>query len=141
MTKAFFAIVLKIFSIVRLQDGVPDTIASFHFARLNIWVLTGDKVETAINIGRSCRLITDKMQTSNNSLFVIDIDEKLEGIFNLTTRTKKVFICMLMRFRRARGNKQAFGGSEGLHVDCFTGRQAQPRPRFEWQSSRICLSK
>ena len=43
----------------RLQDGVPETIASLHFARLNVWVLTGDKVETAINIGRSCQLITE----------------------------------------------------------------------------------
>jgi len=62
----------------RLQDGVPDTIASLHFARLNVWVLTGDKVETAINIGRSCHLITDEMHTQDKSLIVIDIDEKLE---------------------------------------------------------------
>uniref|UniRef100_A0AAY4C396 Phospholipid-transporting ATPase n=1 Tax=Denticeps clupeoides TaxID=299321 RepID=A0AAY4C396_9TELE len=32
----------------RLQDGVPETIASLRKAGLQIWVLTGDKQETAI---------------------------------------------------------------------------------------------
>lgn len=30
-------------------------------ADINIWVLTGDKQETAINIGYSCKLITHGM--------------------------------------------------------------------------------
>jgi len=42
----------------KLQDGVPDTIADLRKANMNIWVLTGDKQETAINIGLSCRLLT-----------------------------------------------------------------------------------
>uniref|UniRef100_A0A4W3JJI6 Phospholipid-transporting ATPase n=1 Tax=Callorhinchus milii TaxID=7868 RepID=A0A4W3JJI6_CALMI len=41
----------------RLQDGVPETIASLRKAGLQIWVLTGDKQETAINIAYSCRLL------------------------------------------------------------------------------------
>jgi len=65
----------------RLQDGVPETIMNLHAAGMNVWVLTGDKVETAINIGRSCRLITDEMHNKNGSttLIVIDIDEMLEA--------------------------------------------------------------
>ena len=35
----------------KLQDGVPDTIANLARANMKIWVLTGDKDETAINIG------------------------------------------------------------------------------------------
>ncbi|XP_030386345.1 probable phospholipid-transporting ATPase IA isoform X1 [Scaptodrosophila lebanonensis] len=45
----------------RLQDGVPDTIASLLDAGIYIWVLTGDKQETAINIGYSCKLISHSM--------------------------------------------------------------------------------
>eukprot|EP00741_Cyanophora_paradoxa_P005050 tig00000851_g4892.t1 len=45
----------------KLQEGVPDAIATLAAAGIKIWVLTGDKVETAINIGFSCRLLTDKM--------------------------------------------------------------------------------
>lgn len=45
----------------KLQDGVPETIAALIKADINIWVLTGDKQETAINIGYSCKLISQSM--------------------------------------------------------------------------------
>ncbi|XP_043252850.1 probable phospholipid-transporting ATPase IA isoform X4 [Colletes gigas] len=45
----------------QLQDQVPETIQSLLQADINVWVLTGDKQETAINIGYSCRLITHGM--------------------------------------------------------------------------------
>lgn len=45
----------------KLQDGVPDTIAVLAEAGIKIWVLTGDKVETAINIGFACNLLTKDM--------------------------------------------------------------------------------
>ena len=45
----------------RLQDDVADTIESLLKARIRIWVITGDKRETAINIGFSCNLLTADM--------------------------------------------------------------------------------
>jgi phospholipid-translocating P-type ATPase (flippase) len=41
----------------KLQDGVPECIADLAKAGIKIWVLTGDKVETAINIAVACRLL------------------------------------------------------------------------------------
>jgi phospholipid-translocating P-type ATPase (flippase) len=41
----------------KLQDGVPDCIAQLAKAGLNIWILTGDKEETAINIAVACNLV------------------------------------------------------------------------------------
>ncbi|PVU96079.1 hypothetical protein BB561_001398 [Smittium simulii] len=41
----------------RLQEGVPETIECLKRAGIHIWMLTGDKIETAINIAKSCRLI------------------------------------------------------------------------------------
>uniref|UniRef100_A0A5F8GAT9 Phospholipid-transporting ATPase n=1 Tax=Monodelphis domestica TaxID=13616 RepID=A0A5F8GAT9_MONDO len=41
----------------RLQDGVPETIANLRQAGLQIWVLTGDKQETAVNIAYACKLL------------------------------------------------------------------------------------
>ncbi|XP_044274207.1 phospholipid-transporting ATPase VD [Varanus komodoensis] len=41
----------------RLQDGVPETIEALHKAGISIWMLTGDKRETAVNIACSCKLI------------------------------------------------------------------------------------
>ncbi|KAI9099801.1 hypothetical protein DFS34DRAFT_507698 [Phlyctochytrium arcticum] len=42
----------------KLQEGVPDTIHTLAQAGIKIWVLTGDRQETAINIGYSCKLLT-----------------------------------------------------------------------------------
>uniref|UniRef100_A0A8D0CGF6 Phospholipid-transporting ATPase n=1 Tax=Scleropages formosus TaxID=113540 RepID=A0A8D0CGF6_SCLFO len=45
----------------KLQEGVPETIALLSLANIKIWVLTGDKQETAVNIGYSCKMLTDDM--------------------------------------------------------------------------------
>ncbi|KAL5387397.1 hypothetical protein DPSP01_003619 [Paraphaeosphaeria sporulosa] len=55
----------------KLQDGVPDTIATLQTAGIKIWVLTGDRQETAINIGMSCKLISEDM-----SLLIINEENK-----------------------------------------------------------------
>jgi phospholipid-transporting ATPase len=46
----------------KLQEGVPETIQILMEAGIKMWVLTGDRQETAINIGYSCKLITPSMQ-------------------------------------------------------------------------------
>ncbi|KHN07730.1 Putative phospholipid-transporting ATPase 9 [Glycine soja] len=46
----------------KLQDGVPDCIDKLAQAGIKIWVLTGDKMETAINIGFSCSLLRQGMK-------------------------------------------------------------------------------
>jgi phospholipid-transporting ATPase len=45
----------------KLQDGVPDTIHTLQTAGIKVWVLTGDRQETAINIGMSCKLVSEDM--------------------------------------------------------------------------------
>ncbi|XP_019387290.1 PREDICTED: phospholipid-transporting ATPase IC [Crocodylus porosus] len=44
----------------KLQDGVPETISKLAKADIKIWVLTGDKKETAENIGFACELLTEE---------------------------------------------------------------------------------
>jgi len=46
----------------RLQEGVADTVQTLRKANINFWLITGDKVETAMNISRSAELINDKSQ-------------------------------------------------------------------------------
>ncbi|ESW10153.1 hypothetical protein PHAVU_009G185100 [Phaseolus vulgaris] len=46
----------------KLQNGVPECIDKLAQAKIKIWVLTGDKMETAINIGFSCRLLRQGMK-------------------------------------------------------------------------------
>ncbi|KAL4309392.1 hypothetical protein GQ457_01G035900 [Hibiscus cannabinus] len=46
----------------KLQEGVPEAIEALRQAGIKVWVLTGDKQETAISIGLSCKLLTADMQ-------------------------------------------------------------------------------
>lgn len=55
----------------RLQEGVPDSISILGEAGIRLWVLTGDRIETAINIGFSCNLLGNDMK-----LLVVRPDEK-----------------------------------------------------------------
>ncbi|XP_046654968.1 phospholipid-transporting ATPase IF-like [Daphnia pulicaria] len=55
----------------QLQDGVAETLEALRAAGIKVWVLTGDKLETAINIAYSCghfkrgmQLLTLTAQTS-----------------------------------------------------------------------------
>ncbi|KKK26364.1 hypothetical protein ARAM_007773 [Aspergillus rambellii] len=43
----------------KLQKGVPEAIDKLRRANIKLWMLTGDKRETAINVGHSCRLVKD----------------------------------------------------------------------------------
>jgi len=54
----------------KLQDKVGETISSLKEAGIKVWVLTGDKVETAINIGFSCKLLDKKQK-----IFEVDCRE------------------------------------------------------------------
>lgn len=69
----------------RLQDGVPDTIYTLQQAGIKVWVLTGDRQETAINIGLSCRLISESM-----SLVIVNEDNMHDCRDFLTKRLEAV---------------------------------------------------
>lgn len=45
----------------KLQSGVPEAIDTLLKAGIKVWILTGDKKETAINIGSSCKLLVQGM--------------------------------------------------------------------------------
>ena len=46
----------------KLQNNVPETISKLMSANIRLWVLTGDKQETAIEIAKSCQLIQEGME-------------------------------------------------------------------------------
>ena len=41
----------------KLQEGVPETVQTLRAAGALVWMLTGDKLETAVSIAHTCRLI------------------------------------------------------------------------------------
>ena len=69
----------------KLQDGVPDTIHVLQEAGIKVWVLTGDRQETAINIGMSCKLISEDMtllivNEENATATKTNIENKLTAV-------------------------------------------------------------
>ena len=76
-----------------LQDKVAETIRTLREAGIKLWVLTGDKIETAINIGFSCNLITHTMVR-----IIIDTNitkqvkkELKKGLLTLKAETSSTF--------------------------------------------------
>ncbi|KAM5302197.1 phospholipid-transporting ATPase VB isoform 2-T3 [Glossophaga mutica] len=72
----------------RLQEGVPDTVAALQEAGIQLWVLTGDKQETAVNIAHSCRLLdqTDTVYSINT-----ENQETCESILDFALEEVKQF--------------------------------------------------
>ena len=68
----------------KLQDEVPETIKNFRLSGMKVWMLTGDKMNTAYNIGISCNLISTTMKIfkiygkeiiTDNQNKIINLDE------------------------------------------------------------------
>ncbi|XP_071009017.1 phospholipid-transporting ATPase ID [Oncorhynchus clarkii lewisi] len=70
----------------KLQDGVPQTIEQLSKADIKIWVLTGDKQETAENIGYSCNMLREEM----NEVFIVSANTAEEVRKELQTARRKM---------------------------------------------------
>ncbi|XP_028927028.1 probable phospholipid-transporting ATPase IM isoform X1 [Ornithorhynchus anatinus] len=88
----------------KLQEGVIETVASLTLANIKIWVLTGDKQETAMNIGYSCKLLSDDM----NEVFVVS------GVSAGAVQRE---------LRKAR--EALFGPSQSLPIELASGEKFQ----------------
>lgn len=58
----------------KLQDGVPAAIKTLLDAGIRVWMITGDKQETAVNIAVSCNLVNDVQK-----VMTINVNDKDEG--------------------------------------------------------------
>uniref|UniRef100_A0A3Q1CJN1 Phospholipid-transporting ATPase n=1 Tax=Amphiprion ocellaris TaxID=80972 RepID=A0A3Q1CJN1_AMPOC len=95
----------------KLQDGVPQTIEQLSKADIKIWVLTGDKQETAENIGYSCNLLREEM----NEVFIVsgnsheDVKQEL--------RSEKGFFNVLISFHHLTMKHEVVNGEYGLVIN------------------------
>ncbi|KAG8383136.1 hypothetical protein BUALT_Bualt05G0153300 [Buddleja alternifolia] len=74
----------------KLQEGVPACIETLSRAGIKIWVLTGDKMETAINIAYACKLI-------NNSMKQFIISSETDAIRDIEDRGDQVELARFMK--------------------------------------------
>ncbi|GAB1295351.1 Phospholipid-transporting ATPase IK [Apodemus speciosus] len=68
----------------KLQDGVPETIKCLKKGNIKMWVLTGDKPETAVNIGFACQLLSQNMLILEDK----DINHLLENYWEENVHQK-----------------------------------------------------
>lgn len=69
----------------KLQEGVPETIHTLQDAGIKIWVLTGDRQETAINIGMSCKLLSEDM-----NLLIVNEDNFEDTRMNIQKKVQAI---------------------------------------------------
>ncbi len=85
----------------KLQENVPEVIKELRQADIKIWMLTGDKLSTAYNIGLSCNLINKEIKT----FFVEGVEKKVDENFNVTNKEEQeeVIIKFVKEYKHFQG--------------------------------------
>jgi len=116
----------------KLQEGVPNTIATLADAGIKLWILTGDKRETAMEIGKSCRLLRPGMNIavlSSSSedrelqACLIELYLSANADFTLRKDTKLRVSARVEAFQRQR----ALGGNLSNRKSVVWGQDAHQR--------------
>ncbi|KAJ6564618.1 hypothetical protein B0H19DRAFT_1141557 [Mycena capillaripes] len=69
----------------KLQEGVPEAIETLHRAGIKLWILTGDKLQTAIEIGYSCNLLKSDMD-----LMILSADSQQQARAQIEAGLNKI---------------------------------------------------
>ncbi|KAJ7054208.1 phospholipid-transporting ATPase 1 [Mycena amicta] len=69
----------------KLQEGVPEAIELLHRAGIKLWILTGDKLQTAIEIGYSCNLLKPDMD-----LMILSADSQQQARSQIEAGLNKI---------------------------------------------------
>ncbi|KAM7112255.1 phospholipid-transporting ATPase VD isoform 2-T3 [Ciconia maguari] len=104
----------------RLQEGVPDTIQALRKAGIKIWMLTGDKRETAVNIAYACKLLEPDdriftLKSQSRDACALVMSKILEDIQKNTSAKKNP--SQKLGNVSASPSTQAPGFSAGLVID------------------------
>ncbi|VDP05844.1 unnamed protein product [Soboliphyme baturini] len=79
----------------RLQQGVPECISSLRQAAIKVWVLTGDKIETAVNVSYGCKLFSSDMD-----LIQISVGNYVRVFFSIVSLHNHNLFSVHMTFGR-----------------------------------------
>ncbi|CAI5977694.1 unnamed protein product [Closterium sp. NIES-65] len=78
----------------KLQEGVPQCIETLQKAGIKIWILTGDKMETAINIAYACMLLKNQMKQfiiSSETDIIREVEERGDPVDTARVIRESVF--------------------------------------------------
>uniref|UniRef100_A0A8D0CGE2 Phospholipid-transporting ATPase n=1 Tax=Scleropages formosus TaxID=113540 RepID=A0A8D0CGE2_SCLFO len=106
----------------KLQEGVAETIACLTLSSIKIWVLTGDKLETAMNIGYSCNMLRDDM----NEVFIITAILRVQTLRWPQERSciKKVYLDVYIKFTRPLTSIQKLKTNDSVFEETITSEYA-----------------
>ena len=98
----------------KLQENVPEVIKELRQADIKIWMLTGDKLSTAYNIGLSCNLINKEIKT----FFVEGIEKKVDENFNVINKSEQeeVILNFVKEYKHFQGNVENGFMRENQHL-------------------------
>lgn len=118
----------------KLQEGVPETIAKLREAGINVWVLTGDKQETAIQIAKSTHLFSEDqhmitLNAHNQEETELMIDHEL-GQIELDRKTPR---------SRPSSARRRMGSTKSLRS--LTGRKMDYALVVDGRTLAYCLEK
>lgn len=102
----------------KLQDKVPNTIQQLRHAGIRVWVLTGDKLETAINIGYACSLLDDDMTQYTVNVDSLEELQSLEdaGKFDEADKVADRYVVSTLQMIARRMARRATGGSSSSNI-------------------------
>ena len=98
----------------KLQENVPTVIKELRQADIKIWMLTGDKLSTAYNIGLSCNLINKDIKT----FFVEGIEKKVDENFNVTNKKEQeeIILNFVKEYKHFQGSVENGFMPENKHL-------------------------
>ena len=89
----------------RIQKGVPECIESLLHAGIRLWMLTGDKTETAINVA-----VSSNLMSSSGERFVLD-----EEVHNIQEELNKIYETVTIRHQASKRVNQKYVFSLVVH--------------------------
>jgi len=132
----------------KLQEGVPECIGTLQEAGIKIWVLTGDKLETAINIGFASNLLNRSMcllaiRERNNTLNVSDKDGTINDVETQLRNTNSIInkYGSMKKMKRRNGSIWCIPNIFRNLVDSFRGRRSLSMEEDDIRFDDIKLSK
>ena len=106
----------------KLQDGVAETIAMLNKAGIKLWVLTGDKRETAKEIGYATKVLTEKMRPG--------ITEVVKGSeVEVRTRMAMAFLKLVKHAKLPEYQKSSISAEKPKRLETFFFRFGKLRRR------------
>ena len=91
---------------------MPEVLAELSKANVTLWMCTGDKEETAINIGRSCNLLEN-----DTKLFYLTKNANIDSESSFNEKLKEVHYELIGGYNKGGGGWAAMGsGHERVQV-------------------------